>query len=258
MRKMFEHGTSYRPTEDSAAREIANNMKREYMVAYYEYHKKLPKFQERFQIGPEIAEIIKKGRSGSIRECYNIPDEEWENLEHLQNHTFNYYPQVSDLLDDKAITPDLMNIYQLFAADVLKVIGKRKEYENVNTRLILEILDRPVIDIREFYAQLEKEGCFPANWAIIQLMPKERELKIEARLFSILTFECRMMASCCERNIGEQLLKMFKQQSMTLSGSQLRQKMDILSTLPETETHVWIRFHMDLEQWNYTFRTHQQ
>lgn len=108
---MFEHGTSYRPTEDAAAREIANNMKREYMVAYYEYHKKLPKFQERFQVGPGIAEIIKRGRPGSIRECYNIPDEEWENIENLQNHTFNYYPQVSDLLDDKAISPDLTNIY---------------------------------------------------------------------------------------------------------------------------------------------------
>lgn len=97
------------------------------------------------------------------------------------------------------------------------MIGKEKKYKNVNTRLILEILDRLVIDIREFYAQLERDGCFPLNWAIIQLMPKERELKMEARLFSVLTFECRMMASCCERNIGEQLLKLFKQQSMTLS-----------------------------------------
>lgn len=258
MKKMFKHGTSYRPTEDSAARELANNMKREYMVAYYEFHKRLPKFQEHFQIGPGIAEIIKKGRPGSIRECYNIPDSEWENLEYLQNHTFNYYPQVSDLLDDKAITPNLVHVYQLFAEDALKVIGKKKEYEHVNTRLILEILNRKEIDIREFYAELESQGFFPLNWAVIQLMPKERELKIEARLFSILTFKCRMMASCCERNIGEQLLKLFKQQSMTLSGSQLRQKMDILSTLPESKDYIWVRFHMDLEQWNYTFRSHQQ
>nr|UVF62181.1 MAG: RNA-dependent RNA polymerase [Bat faecal associated arto-like virus 1] len=67
-----------------------------------------------------------------------------------------------------------------------------------------------------------------------------------------------MMASACERNLGDQILPLFKQQSMTLSGAQLKHKMDVLATLPETETHTWIRFNMDLEQWNYTFRTFQQ
>lgn len=57
---MFKHGTSYRPTEDLAAREIANNVKKEYMVAYYENHKKLPKFREKFYICPGIAEIIER------------------------------------------------------------------------------------------------------------------------------------------------------------------------------------------------------
>ena len=45
---------------------------------------------------------------------------------------------------------------------------------------------------------------------------------------------------------------------MTLAGSQLKHKMDSLATLPETDEYVWVRFHMDLEQWNYTLRSHQQ
>lgn len=34
--------------------------------------------------------------------------------------------------------------------------------------------------------------------------------------------------------------------------------MDVASTLPNTDTHVWIKFHMDLEDWNFTFRSAMQ
>ncbi|APL97667.1 putative RNA-dependent RNA polymerase [Pteromalus puparum negative-strand RNA virus 1] len=258
MMKMFKYGTAYRPSSEQAIRELSADFKREYLVAYYEKHKSLPRAHTSMRMDPRIKEMYKEGRPKSLRECWKIPKAAWAELEFQQNHDFNYYPQISDLLDDKAITPDLEHIWQLFAADALDILGKVKPRQKQHTRLILEILNREVIDIREFYHRVEALGYIPKNWAVIQLMAKERELKIEARVFSILTFECRMMASACERNLGEQILPLFKQQSMTLSGAQLRQKMDVLSTLPETDTHVWIRFNMDLEQWNYTFRTFQQ
>ncbi|APG78705.1 RNA-dependent RNA polymerase [Hubei rhabdo-like virus 6] len=258
LHKMHKYGTSIRISADQAIRDIASNFKREYFVAYYEKHKVLPKVIDNWRLHPKIRHLINRGKPGSIRECYRIPNEAWFALEFDKNHDFNYYPQISDLLDDKAITPHLDHIYQLFAADALEVMNLRKPYTQENTRLILEILSRPIIDIKAFYDEVERLGHIPKNWAIIQLMAKERELKIEARTFSILTFECRMMASACERNIGDNILPLFKQQSMTLSGSELKHKMDILSTLPDTETHTWIVFHHDLQQWNYTFRSYQQ
>lgn len=172
---------------------------------------------------------------------------EWAELEFFQNHTFNYYPQVSDLLVDKAISPDLEHLLQLYADDI-RLYNMVPVKDRVNTRLILEIMQREKIDIAAFFEEVRKEGKIPKQWAVIQLKAKEKELKIEARAFSILTFECRMMASCCERNLGEHILPLFKQQSMTLSGAELKEKMNTLSTLPETDSHVWVRFHMDLEQ----------
>ncbi|KAI4476976.1 hypothetical protein M0804_013156 [Polistes exclamans] len=226
--------------------------------AYFERNKLLPKVIDSFRMPKSIKQICNNGRPPSFRECWRIPSADWSQLEFRQNHHFNYYPPVTDLLDDKAISPHYRNMYQLFAQDALDIIGQVKPTQPQHTRLILEILDREIIDIKAFYTIVEKLRYVPKQWALIQLMAKERELKLEARVFSILTFECRMMASACERNIGEQILPLFKQQSMTLSGAQLRQKMDNLSTLLETEDQVWIRFHMDLEQWNYTFRSYQQ
>lgn len=258
MKKMYEHGTSHRPISDQAARNIASNFKREYFVAFYEKHKMLPRTFEHVNVSPSIKKLLKVGKPGSIRECYKIPNDDWESLTFKKNHEFNYFPQISDLLDDKAITPHKSCLYQLFAADALKVIGRSKPRVLQNTRLILEILGREVIEIKKIFDIVEMHGTIPSEWGGIQLMSKEKELKIEARQFSILSFECRMMASSCERNLGEHILPLFKMQSMTSSGSELKHKMDVLSTLPETSDDIWIRFHMDLEQWNYTFRSQQQ
>ncbi|CAH0393414.1 unnamed protein product [Bemisia tabaci] len=172
------------------------------------------------------------------------------------NSTVNSF--IVNLLNDKPITPDWEHIYQVFAADALAVVGKRKSRLLQQTRLILEILSREKISIKEFYEEVERTGKIPVLWAVIQLMAKERELKIDPRVFSILTFECRMMASACERNLSREILGFFKQQSITQSGAEFRQKMDSLITLPETPTDIWLRFHMDLEQWNYMFRAQMQ
>lgn len=231
MHKMFKYGTQDRPSKDQAMRDLAANFKREYFVAYYEQNGVLPATFEEVNVDPRIKEMIKEGKPGSIRDCQKIPNEAWYKLEFKQNHIFNYFPQVSDLLDDKAITPHDMYIYELFAADALDLIGIPPQHRTQHTKLILELLDRDIIDIRVFYAKCEELGHIPKNWAVIRLMDKEKELKIEARLFSILTFECRLMASTCEKNLADHILPLFKQQSMTLSGSQLRQKMDILTTL---------------------------
>lgn len=183
LKKMYQHGTSLRITRYDDAVDLASNFKREYFVAYFEKHGVLPKPNKYYGVDTPIALILKEGKPGSIRECYKIPNKSWEKLTFDKNHNFNYYPQISDLLDDKAITPHLDHIYQLFAWDALKVMKLKKPKDRENTRLILEILSRPVIDIREFYAEVERSGSIPTNWAIIQLMAKERELKIEARVF---------------------------------------------------------------------------
>lgn len=77
---------------------------------------------------------------------------------------FNYYPDLLDLLDDKAINTPLSYIYQVFAADALNLVNIVKKKATQHTRLILKILSRPVIDIREFYEPVESLGNIPKNW----------------------------------------------------------------------------------------------
>lgn len=60
-----------------------------------------------------------------------------------------------------------------------------------------------------------------------------------------------MMASVLEKNLTDTILSLFEHHSMTSNGTELR-------TLKNTATDIWITFHLDLEQWNYTFRPFQQ
>lgn len=124
-----------------------------------------------------------------------------------------------------------------------------------HTLLVLEALSRLTIKVADYFAQVEDTGVLPSDWSLILLKAKELENKTDPRDVSIICFEVRMMASICERNIGDQLLSLFSLHSMTSSGSELRAKLEHLITLNSDQDHVWITFHLDLEQWNYTFRS---
>ncbi|CAH0392111.1 unnamed protein product [Bemisia tabaci] len=251
------HHQHRRASGPGAEAGIASNFKRKFSVAYFNEHKELPPTHRHVNVDPAIKKLMDRNNPGSIRECYKIPNDAWDKLIFKQCFTFEYYPQISDLLDDKAITPDWDHVF--FAEDALRVEGVRIPAMVQQTRLILEILSRPNINLLDdFYAEVEKSGRLPTLWAVIQLMAKERELKIDPRVFSFSTFECRMMASACERNISSNILRLFKHQSITQSRAKLRQKMDSLINLPETDYDLWVRFHMDLEQWNYMFRSQRQ
>lgn len=92
--------------------------------------------------------------------------------------SLNYFPQISDLLDDKAITSEFHDIHQLFAEDALAVIQIPSQKDN--SRDIGSGRNRQRI------LSCEELGHIPKNWTAIRL--KGKEPKIEARLFSILTF----------------------------------------------------------------------
>jgi hypothetical protein len=74
----------------------------------------------------------------------------------------------------QSLCPHLDHIYQLFHHDALELMGEKKTMSYENTKLIIEILERPTIDIKEFYDTVAYLGYIPPNWAVIRLVAKER------------------------------------------------------------------------------------
>lgn len=252
--KMYKYGTEVRQVDRGYVNEVKGLAVIDYIVAFFNKYGHLPPIVQDPTLDLRIIQILQSGTPQSIDHCRSIPLSAWSVVTFEKHRDFNYYEDITDLLDDKAITPHRDNWRQLFAYDALRCVGSLKKKSREDTKLILAILNSEEINIKDFYEAVEKIGGLPNNWTLIQAMAKERELKIEARMFSILILEVRMMCSAAERNIKEGLFPLLPQQSITMSGPELKQVLDTMVTRQLSEEHVWVVFNLDLEQWNYTFR----
>nr|WPV62316.1 MAG: RNA-dependent RNA polymerase [Wufeng shrew peropuvirus 1] len=254
LKKMFKYGTEVRPIDRDFVQELKGLAIVDYSVAYYNKHGVLPPIVFDVTLNPKILDIFVTGSPQSAEYCMTIPLVDWSHVLFKEHVQFNYYEDVTFLLDDKAISPHRLNWRQIFAYDALKILGQAKMRSREQTKLILLILEREEIDIREFYRTVEDLGYLDHNWTLIQAMAKERELKIEARMFSILVLEIRMMCSAAEHNIKEGVFPLFPQQSITMSGPELKQVLESMVSKTSDDEFIWVVFNLDLEQWNYTFR----
>lgn len=87
------------------------------------------------------------------------------------------------------------------------------------------------VDIKSYFDEVAKVQGMPKEWSTVQLMGKERELKLDFRVFSILTFKARLLTFTLEKNFSANILPLFKQQTMTISGAELKSSFDSLTTL---------------------------
>lgn len=110
------------------------------------------------------------------------------------------------------------------------------------------------VDIKSYFDEVAKVQGMPKEWSTAQLMGKERELKLDFRVFSILTFEARLLTSTLEKNFSANILPLFKQQTMTISGAELKSSLDSLTTLVAKPGYKWVAYIIDINQWNFTFR----
>lgn len=252
--KMYRFGTSLRPIRPETVNEIVGQLTRDIVIAKYNKDGKIPHVLIPGHVCEPLKQMLTSGRLESISYCERIPLMEWSKVVLLQNAQFNYFTDIVDLLDDKAISPPLSKINQLYDRAALLAYHLPPVVQPSHTRLILEALDKGEIDVSHYFRTMEESGNIPKEWTLIQLKAKERELKRDPRDFSILSFPLRMCASVLERNLADAILGLLKTHSMSSSGSQLRSTIDKMSTLRCPEGETWVTFHIDLEQWNYTFR----
>lgn len=252
--KMYRYGTAVRKINSSVIKELVGQFNKEWIIGKYEQDGVLVPIIPSSEYHPYIQQMLISGNPQSLDEANKVPLREWSKVLFRSHCEFNYFPDVLDLLDDKGISPRLSKINQLYAPDALKSLGRVPVKNPDRTRLVLEMLDRSTIDVKTYFEIIEENGIIPSEESVIQLKAKERENKIVPREFSILTFTCRMCASTCERNIADAILPVFSTHSMSSTGSELKHTIDRLVTLSEDSNGLWVTFHLDLEQWNYTFR----
>jgi len=160
-----------------------------------------------------------------------------------KDHDFNYFENFTDLMDDKSLS--------YYRSDAHCTWDKRVKPRS-HRRLLLELLNKPDVSIRDIVMKV-CAGDIPFDWLIVTLYPKEREFKINARMFSMMVFEMRAFFTATEANLADNIFPYLPPQTMTLSRQEIQELFH--QTTRETDRPDWIRLfgEFDVERWNLHF-----
>lgn len=252
--KMYRYGTAYRQSQRGIADILRGLAAREFTISYYEKEKRLPPIIPLVGNDQRLLKWWKSGTLPYAKLCRLVSVDAWADLAFKKVFDFDYTTDPLDLLDDKSCAPDRSNLHQIYAPTVRKEYGMSKAPSESTRRLVQYILECPEIDIKELFRRIHECPRLPHEITLILLSMKERENKEAGRPFSILHPVLRMITSSLEKNISQSLYQYFPQQTMTSTGATLTSDVDHMAAMISTDTHAEVKFHIDLEQWNYTFR----
>lgn len=147
-----------------------------------------------------------------------IPLQDWGSLEFEQIFQFDDYKDITMLLSDTSISPYLPNWLSVYDQDLLNVQKPTNVQES--RRVLIELLTRNDISCKKIRETIQT-GVIPDKWYIVGLHSKERELKIKARLFSMMCIEMRLYFAMTEKNLAEKIFPYIPYQTMTWTDAEL-------------------------------------
>ncbi|QNM37835.1 RNA dependent RNA polymerase [Frankliniella occidentalis associated mononegavirales virus 1] len=179
-----------------------------------------------------------------------IPLSDWAAITFEDLFTFDDFIDFTELLNDKAISPDRHHFFEVYSRDQIReVLDYHKSATPQNRRLLFEVLTRPKVSFKDIRLLIQN-GLIKTAWLIVGLCAKERELKEKARLFSILVMEMRMYFSVTEKNLALKVLKYVEGQTMTISEAELTKRMYAVTAPKEDARTVRVIMSLDFDKFN--------
>lgn len=256
MVKMYRYGTSWRPYKSDEPYLIAGEFVKRIVRGHFEKYECLPPIFAHEGLHLDLLRIWGEGVLPSEAICDSIPLEEWEKIDFRCFLDFNYFEDEVDLIEDKACSPGFSKKNQSYAAATLRSMNLPLVPRDSQdpTKLVEFIFQQESISSKALFEECVSAGTIPEEWCLIKLLSKERELKCQPRMFSVLHPKSRILASTLEKNISSEVFKFFPQQTMTSEGPALVKTVDSFASGFKDDKGIWVNFHIDLEQWNFTFR----
>lgn len=176
------------------------------------------------------------------RSAYPLSD--WATCKYGKVFDFDFAPNYLELMDDKAISQYRTNIAANWDSKIPMISHRR---------LLVELISRGEISAREIVYRVMRRDI-PFDWLIICLYPKEKELKIDPRMFSMLVFEMRLFFTLSESNIASSVFKFLPEQTMTDSRSETMTRFLKMTEPRRVGDNLTLFAEIDLSKWNSCWR----
>lgn len=206
---------------------------------------------------------LTEGCSDYLKHCYEagISPDRYSPSFHLNDmekitlkQTFSPDPtfNISSMMSDKALSLTKSVLIQTIKRT--KGIGKAAD-----RRVILTWLNSNIVDAESLMRLIDQYGLSEED-KVIGVVPKEREMKVDPRLFAILTLTARLYFVITEALIAEHLLPYFPQITMSFTGLELQKTLFNVTKSQQYESKgdmakkEYITLNIDFERWNLMMR----
>jgi len=226
------------------AKSLRNSWMRIFIESYVHKHGRYPEFTSKPQVGTELYRLWRLNQLNIHRTSYPLSD--LDSVVLSQHFDFDYYDDYLSLLDDKAISFKRTERHLFWDRDT-------GEKTSTSARLVIEMMTRPEIDPHKIVEAIE-EGRIPLDWLIVSITPKEREFKLDPRMFAMFVLEMRHFFAMHEANLATTILPYIPQLTMTDSHHDVQERFLNLTKAPEVDDRLTLLLEFDLSRWNLLWR----
>lgn len=176
------------------------------------------------------------------------PASDWQWAQFAPHLSFDEGENILDLVVDRAISYKRSE----FDASWPQKLDYRPPQPSTSSRVLEELVTRPDFDLSRVTQRVAARDI-PWDWRIVTVSPKEREMKRDPRMFSMMVMEMRLFFVLTEHNIAEGVFKYIPEQTMTMSRQELLEVF-LQSTRPLPGTWVRAVLGVDFSRWNLYWR----
>lgn len=229
---------------DRTVKDTERKFKEIFVLSYHKKHGFFPPLRVdcKNKHKSYVVDMINNGYSVNTKHIGYCLDD-WDFVGLLKAFEIPYSWNIIHSAKDKAVSPTRSELYE-------SVSRTGSVFSTKNRRGILKMMSTPMLPLRNFLQHISTSGL-PNDDLIIGVYPKERELKIKARLFSLMSYNLRQYFVSTEHLLGDKILPYFPQITMVVSLLDMMNKMGSMTKgMGDEEESVRYVINMDFIKWN--------
>lgn len=172
------------------------------------------------------------------------PATDWRYAEFVPHHRFDMGEDVLAYIADRALSHPRSE----FDSQWFGKLDYEPPRPTRSKRVLDNFLQRESLSLSDVVLKVQRREI-PDDWKIVSVSPKEREMKLDPRMFAKMVLEMRLFFVLCESNLKKGVFQYMEEQTMTMSRQELVQR--FLTTVPPKD-ELWINLHIsiDFSSWN--------
>jgi len=244
--KSKEKGKHHQPIKHEDCLGLDRSFCHVYLRGYIQNHLSWPPLQFLRREGepPCALELLRDADFQNLPLGLSMyPATDWDNCVFLPHKSFDFGADLLSLISDKSLS----YLRGEFANAWAREIGYKGPRPSTSRRVLVELLKTEYFNLESIVRTVQRR-VVPWDWKIVTITPKEREMKIDPRMFAMMVLEMRTFFVALEHNIADHIFPEIGEQTMTLSKLEIVRRFFGLSNPGSLTQKVHIE--IDFESWN--------